>query len=153
MEYIAFSMDTTSIGVMRLQISVNVTTSENNIETLPNICGGWTGKDQNKYKYYASMEHNTSYLVCCPRILNMDTALHLPHTYQWDSLPCVTYRPLVWVSSDIKVRPFSSSRRPTSASIPPTFCSSAAPGPAPVSTLRSVVYRPALNLYKTGLGT
>jgi hypothetical protein len=37
MEYIAFSIETTSIGVIRLQISVKVTTSENNIETLSNI--------------------------------------------------------------------------------------------------------------------
>lgn len=39
-EYIAFSIETTSIGVIRLQISVNVTTSENNIETLLNIFMG-----------------------------------------------------------------------------------------------------------------
>lgn len=37
-EYIPFNIDTTSMGVIRLQISVNVTTSENNIETLSNIC-------------------------------------------------------------------------------------------------------------------
>jgi hypothetical protein len=36
-EYIPFSIETTSIGVIRLQISVNVTTSENKIETLLNI--------------------------------------------------------------------------------------------------------------------
>lgn len=36
-EYIAFNIETTSIGVILLQISVNVTTSENNIETLLNI--------------------------------------------------------------------------------------------------------------------
>lgn len=37
-EYIAFSIETTSIGVILLHISVNVTTSEKSIETLSNIC-------------------------------------------------------------------------------------------------------------------
>lgn len=37
-EYMAFNMDTTSIGEIRLQISVKVTTSENKIDTLSNIC-------------------------------------------------------------------------------------------------------------------
>lgn len=36
-EYMPFSIETTSIGVIRLQISVNVTTSENSIDTLSNI--------------------------------------------------------------------------------------------------------------------
>lgn len=37
-EYMPFNIDTTSIGVIRLHISVNVTTSEKRIETLSNIC-------------------------------------------------------------------------------------------------------------------
>lgn len=37
-EYMAFNMDTTSIGEILLQISVKVTTSENKIDTLSNIC-------------------------------------------------------------------------------------------------------------------
>lgn len=43
-EYIAFNIDTTSIGVILLQISVNVTTSENKIETVSNIWNNYYRK-------------------------------------------------------------------------------------------------------------
>lgn len=49
-EYIPLSIDTTSIGVILLQISVKVTTSENNIETLSNICDGETKTRDSKYQ-------------------------------------------------------------------------------------------------------
>nr|CAD7409786.1 unnamed protein product [Timema poppensis] len=42
MEYMALSIDTTSMGVILLQISVKVTTSENKIDTLLNICNKYT---------------------------------------------------------------------------------------------------------------
>jgi hypothetical protein len=49
-EYIAFSIETTSIGVIREQISVKVTTSENRMETLSNICKAIKTIIQNRIK-------------------------------------------------------------------------------------------------------
>lgn len=54
-------METTSIGVIRLHISVNVTTSENKIETLSNIC---KKPFQRKSYYVASMNKLENIWTC-----------------------------------------------------------------------------------------
>lgn len=59
MEYIPFSMDTTSMGLIRLQISVNVTTSENKIETLSNIWKRLLELKRNDFNIFTAIKLDT----------------------------------------------------------------------------------------------
>lgn len=155
-EYMPFNIETTSIGVIRLHISVNVTTSEKSIETLSNI---WRANIQttiNSRKKTNSIENFSaipdvkmtfpkaiSLCVCmCDNLHCNFHAIHSPRTYQLDFRRAAIDRLPVSVSFDTAIHRCVAFLRPIFASILPVFSISAALDPVLISIPPTAAFRP-----------
>lgn len=129
-EYIALSIETTSIGVIREQISVKVTTSENNIETLLNILME-EKKGKFMVKFYFQREFNFVLLLRRCRLGSLRAEVDLPP---------------VLGSFDIKARLYDAFPRPTFAWILRAFSTFVVLGRGRVLIPPTAVSQPTLSL-------